>query len=593
MFRRLCAINTLLVWFPNATSSQANRREYFSNIIDFVKMGPAEFPDPANRKKRVLPELSVAPPPPPKAPSKLELKAIEKKDRQLLNVLKVQLQPIMDQINRKYKKFRQPAIPFSQLTHLYAEADPHYVRPDVAEGESRPFEIVKDKHGNDVLRETATGKCFYNLETTTIEERLSNGFYTRPKDFLFDIKTLAKDSRKIGDKERTLKANELVSNVEVDVANVENATSTIDWEALFHRQLQRAQAVAEKERKRKAVQSIVDIVQSDLANNDSDSLGQGPVMLGEKVPGTRNTTARFQVMSPPRANGPERAPAGDSLPNGTLVQNRGVDVAMSGTDETGLSFTDVRQMQPPERKSGAESGSGILGTVTTQVSQLSAITSVPAGVSPSAVVNDASTTKTSDPSSKSSNWNTQATNGFHGSSMVGEADNSQMPDTLPLSQHQSSGEPWMHSQAHAMAGGHMRTGSDSSPSYMDGTQHGFTSGLSSGHNANPSGDSSHLAGTQDETSHSVRNSGGSSQQQTLATDERAVRNLLDDVTERTSGCSIEQLEQINRELMEEIWRTRGEANRMVVLTNVRQVFNDTILDIENTQGLLQSSQDDV
>lgn len=567
-------------------------------------MSPSDFPDPANRKKRVLEELPVAPPPPPKVPSRTEMKELEKKDRQLLNILKVQLQPIMDQINRKYKKFRQPAIPFSHLTHLYAEADPHYVRPDVAEGESRPYEIVKDKYGNDVLRETATGKVFYNLETTTIEERLSNGFYTRPKDFLFDIKTLAKDSRNIADKERTLKANELVSNVEVDVANVEHSTSTVDWESLYQRQLQRTKEAAEKERKRKALQSIVDVVQSDVVANDSDSPGQGPITLGEQVPGSRNTMARFQVMSP-RFNGHALESTHQDLPNGTPTKSRESDVHMGGTDEETQPFSDVPQMQPPPlsaRRSGLEppaSGAAAM----TQVSQRSAVTSLPQGMSPSAIINDASTTKTSDPSSKSSNWNTQATNGFHDNSGLGDNDTSDMPDTLPLSQGplplsqgplplsqmQSSGEPWMHSQTQATDGGHPRRNSliDSSPSSLDGPQ-GFASRISSGNKSNAL--SSKHGEAEEDSLLSARNSGGSSQQATLMPEAGQVDGFLSDLTVRTSGCTIEQLEQINRELMEEVWRTRGEWNRMKVLYGLAAVFNDTITDIEDTQGLLQSSQ---
>lgn len=546
-------------------------------------MNPSEFPDPANRKRRVLEELQVAPPPPPKVPSKAEMKALEKRDRQLLNILKVQLQPIMDQINRKYKKFRQPVIPFAQLTYLYAEADPNYVRPDLAEGEVRPFEIVKDKHGNDVLQETTTGNIFYNLETTTIEERLSNGFYCRPKDFLFDIKALAKDSRNIGDKERTLKANELVSNVEVDVANVEHATSNVDWEGLYQRQVHRAKRTSEREQKRLALQSIVDVVQSDITT-DSNSPMQGPVLAGEPVPGSRTTMARFQVMSPgPNGNGVT------SATEPVETARRGSDVQMGGVDEDTQPFTDVPQMQPPppSARRSIQTESASAGVVATQVSQVSAVTSVPPGVSPSAIINDASTTKTSDPSNKSSNWSTQLTNGYHDqSSGAGEHENSQMPDTLPVSQGPSSGESWMHSQVQAMGSEMLRvnsiltespTSSGSRVSLVRKPNH-----LSSNTNTNET--------PGEDASQSVRHSGSSSQQPTILP-EGQVNDFLADLTERTSGCTIEQLEQINRELMEEIWRTRSEWNRMLVLNSVTNVFNDTIGDIESTQGLLQSSQD--
>ncbi|KAJ0162895.1 Tat-binding -like protein 7 [Colletotrichum tanaceti] len=554
-----------------------NRQEYFAAIVEHIRKSPADFPDPANRKKRVLEQLPVAPPPPPKVPSKEEVKAMQKRDHQLLNILKVQLQPIMDQINRKYKKFRQPVITPAQLEYLFLEMDPNYVRPDIIVAEDRPFEIVKDKYGDDVLRETATGKTFYNLETTTIEERLSNGFYCRPKDFLRDIKSLAKDSKSIGDKERTLKANELVSNVEVDVATIEGNTSTVDWEALHQRQLQRAKAAAEKERKRKALQSVVDRIQSDVAGgNDSDS--QGPITLGERIPGSAHAMARFQVMSPaPGDNAETQQPS-----NGGPEPSRLSDVQMSGVDD---DTTQDSSMQPPSQWPQQANPTTGATTGTTQVSQRSIITTVPPGMSPSAIINDASTTKTSDPSERSTDkWSTQATNGFH-PDQSSQGDTSQLQDTqVPagmggVSQATSSDDPWPHSQAHGMARGVIRP---------PGSQ------TSSPNKSRSSGDPKHampLVNILNESaSDDIRNSGSSSSQQQPVIHEGQVTQFLDELTERTSGCTIEQLEQINRELMDEIWNTRHEWNRMKVLSDLTNVFNETISDIESIQGLFQQSQ---
>ncbi|OLN93997.1 Tat-binding protein-like protein 7 [Colletotrichum chlorophyti] len=557
----------------------SNRREYFAAIVEHVRKSPADFPDPANRKKRVLEQLPVAPPPPPKAPTKEETKAMQKRDHQLLNILKVQLQPIMDQINRKYKKFRQPVISTAQLEYLFLEKDPNYVRPDLAGVESRPFEIVKDKHGDDVLRETATGKTFYNLETTTIEERLSNGFYCRPKDFLRDIKSLAKDSKNIGDKERTLKANELVSNVEVDVATIEGNTSTVDWEALYQRQLQRAKVAAEKERKRRAMQSVVDRVQSDIAGgNDSDS--QGPVTLGERIPGSSHAMARFQVMSP----GPTGNPEPLQQSNGTSNPSRQSDVHMSGLDD---DTTQDSSMQPPSQwPPHTHPGTGAIAGAT-QVSQKSAVTSIPPGMSPSQLINDASTTKTSDPSDRSTDkWSTQATNGFH-QEQLSQGDNSQLQDTqipagMGASQTESSNEVWPHSQAQALAKGMMPPGTGSQTSSPNKSR---SSGDSKSHHPTL------INILNDSPSDDIRNSGSSSSQQQPVIHEGEVEQFLDELTERTSGCTIEQLEQINRELMDEIWRTRHEWNRMKVLGSLTKVFNETIGDIEDIQGLFQQSQE--
>ncbi|KAH7328551.1 hypothetical protein B0I35DRAFT_345699 [Stachybotrys elegans] len=564
---------------------RANRMEFFGATLEHIKKKPAEFPDLENRKKRVLEVLPVAPKIEPKPPTKEETKALKKKDHQLLNGLKIQLQPIMDQINRRYKKFRQPVIPQAQIDYLFAESDPNYVRPDVTEGVFRPYEIVRDKHGNDVLRDTQSGKCYYNLETTTIEERLSNGFYARPKDFLFDIKALARDAKNIGDKERTLKANELLSNVEVDVASIENSTSHIDWEALYRRQVQRAKEAAEKERKKKAMQTVLDRVQSDIGGNDSDS--QGPVTLGEVVPGAR-TTARFQVKSPV-SNG--HVGSGDhwhSLSNGASESHQG-DVQMSGVDDETQSASQAPGMGPPPKSQDALSRTGGM----TQISQRSAVTGLPPGVSPSAVINEASTTKTSDPSThRSSNWSTQLTNGNHDESANRDQDSVlDIPDTLLTpSQMTSSEEPWVHSQAQALARGNMNVSdlsgsTSSSPSQLHQLSSGSGgSGASKAHGL----DIGNLLNNSQPGEQSTRNS-GSSNSQPLSL-EGAVDNLLLQVTDGTSGCTIEQLEQINRELMDEMWRSRGQWNRMTVLSHVTRVFNDTIGDIESIQGMAQSSQ---
>jgi hypothetical protein len=66
--------------------------------------------------------------------------------------------------------------------------------------------------------------------------------------------------------------------------------------------------------------------------------------------------------------------------------------------------------------------------------------------------------------------------------------------------------------------------------------------------------------------------------------------MLTRLVEGSSGCSIEQLEQINRELMETLWKERGEYNRNLVADKLVHVFNQTITDIEDMQKVLAASQ---
>ncbi|KAJ2968121.1 hypothetical protein NQ176_g9330 [Zarea fungicola] len=55
----------------------------------------------------------------------------------------------------------------------------------------------------------------------------------------------------------------------------------------------------------------------------------------------------------------------------------------------------------------------------------------------------------------------------------------------------------------------------------------------------------------------------------------------DDVADRTAGFSVEQLEQLNREMMDKIWQTRNEWNRLNVYYSVKGVFDNMISDIES------------
>ncbi|KAJ4292277.1 TAT-binding protein-like protein 7, AAA ATPase [Collariella sp. IMI 366227] len=654
-----------------------NRLEFFENIISHVRKSPTEFPDPINRKKRVIEELPVAPPPPPRTLTKEEIKAQRKADLHHLNLLKMRLQPIMDQIHRKYRKFRQPVIPFAQISYLFDEADPNFVRPDIVDGQQRPFEIAKDKEGTDGIVEVATGKFFYNLESTTIEERLANGYYARPMDFYKDINRLYLDSKSIGDRDRTLKANELRTNVEVDVHDIAQtlANQGIRFDEIYERQLQRAKEAEEKARKKKALQPVVDLIQSDIPG-DGDSDSQGPVGIG--LPLTRDvrmtTQARFQPFMSPPSKGRGSASDSHHATNGTSVPSRtdGEDVQMSGLDYETQPMSGPRPdltspFQWPQLGGRPPVADSARATAGTGLSQRSAITSVPPGVTPSAIVNDASTTKTSDLSSRR-DLSTQHTNG----TARNPDDTSLLVDTqlhtqeqhmsghsVLLSQSSSSGKEWPHSQAAAMAQGILQPrmgmgigmgmgmgmfpGSASAPPRFPHDDHppstqrsprkpsaaSFNNILNdnaSNHTSNHSASTGPGTHTPSHTSsagpnasrnnntsttttsarhsglnstsapsnartHSLCQSGTStnaSQQPVI--DEGQVSSFLQSLADRTSGCSVEQLEQIYRELMDEIWRTRDDWNRMAVLSKLISVFNDTIGDIELVQGALVDSQ---
>ncbi|KUI60091.1 hypothetical protein VP1G_07337 [Cytospora mali] len=569
-----------------------NRMEFFSNVASNVRKSPADFPDPSTRKKRILEDLPVAPPPPPKSKTKAEIKEELRKDRQLLNLLKMRLQPVMDQIKKKYRSFYRPMIPQDKIRYLFEEADPNYVSPDVVQPQNRPFVIAKDKDGIDVLYEPETNKFWYNLELATIEERLSNGYYARPKDFYKDIKTLLHDAKNTGDKDKILKASEMESNVDVDIAEIEAALGGPEpWNALHHRQVKRAEEAAEKARKKAAMQNAIGMVRSDVNGQGSEAQA-GFIRMDAPVPPENTTTARFRVMSP---DGSDMADShmtnGDSVPSRRLPEEGGTDEATQRSS----------QMGPPPTVQRPNTSFSVRATAggTQQISQVSALTSLPPGVSPSAVLNEASTTNDPSTTNRSSgNWSTQATNGFHAD--MGNA--SQLLDTQPPGEQYSghsghsgpsqvtgsSESPWMHSQADAILHGKLSI----NPGMSNVQSSPNSSQAPAERSASRAGLPNILNEPVSDTS-SIRASGGSSSssQQLPVVHEGKIQEFLEDVTERTSGCTIEQLEQVNRELMDHIWLSRHEWNRMTVLTQLHRIFNDTMADISETQGLGTLSQE--
>lgn len=542
-----------------------------------------------NRKLRKLEVLEIAPPPSPKPPTKEEIKAQKKRDHQLLNMLKIQIQPIIDQIQKKYKKFRNPVIPQAQIQYLFDEKDPNFVRPDIPQ--FRPFEVDTDKDGIPGLRETASGKFYYNLETTTIEERLSNGFYARPKDFLADIRTLAKDAKHIGDKDRTLRANELLANVEVDIATIEANPIYADCENVYQRQLQRFKESEEKAKKRAADETVFDpVIRSDIPESglSSEQPSSGPLTLGEPIPGR----LPLSLATPFRAssglsngysadNEHAHGHNGNSVPSGS-----GDDVQMGGTDES-----ESQGMLPPQQHSIASGHSTTRPN--TQISQISAFQEISHDTSPRDLLNDASTTtsgkKTSD------GWSTQATNGIsnqNSSSPDRPAHEVELPDTQRNTQTDTSSEEWAHSQAHGLARGNLQQSYPSQAS-SSGSQPSQTPAVPSfsapprmpAPKSRPAG----LANLLNDSPIEPTSSQASSQKD-LIVDDCFVDDLLKRLVEGSSGCSIEQLEQINRELMETLWKLRGEYNRNQVVNSLASVFNETITDIEEMQRVLQASQ---
>ncbi|KAJ4286269.1 TAT-binding protein-like protein 7, AAA ATPase [Kalmusia sp. IMI 367209] len=559
--------------------SREARREFFNGVSHYIRMSPADFPDPDNRKKRVLPELEPAPIVAP-AVDPREFAAREKvqrkQDRMTLNKLKITIQPIMDQLKKSYRKFFKPVLEEEWYAYLLLEDDPNHISTDLPPEqqqeymESRPWARAKDAKGVDVLLHLPSGNKYYNLDLINIEKRLSNGYYKRPKDFLFDIKTLSKDSRLFGDPERTLKANEMLTNVEVDIEGIEvsNPGLVAECEAVYQRELAREKKAQEKRDKDIAAGKDPTIVppvppQQSITTTETS----GPIVLGEPVP-TPTAIPPITPMRPfptaaPLTNGTSNDDGHQaSLQNGSTVPSR--------ADED-VHMTDSQDLDAQTQQHEFQTPSGI-GTQT-QKSQISARTYMARNSNPHDYFNSASTTtsgkKTSDRSSGARF--TQGTQSTNGNAPAGAPNFSEMLDDQP-----------------------------------GGSQFPDTQGLSSlyfpedNSQKQPSHSSSQAKEMpapapprQGTAITSILNDHDEEVHPQLLLDESQLSSLYEWLVKNSSGCSLEQLEQINATLMETIWQDRKEWNRNKVIHNVLKAFNNIITDIEQTQKLLKLSQEEL
>ncbi|KAL8842676.1 MAG: hypothetical protein Q9170_000451 [Blastenia crenularia] len=592
------------------------RRQYFQGIADYLTVSPSDFPEPMNRKKRQLELLLPAPPEPAKTTavlSKQELKAQKKKDRQLLNVLKLRIQPIMDQVRVKFKKFRTGIIDESQIRYLYDEEDPSLVSTDLPYRErhrdhSRPYEKSRDDHGEPGLREVATQKFFYNMDIVTIEKRLSNGYYKRPRDYLSDIKKLTKDAKAAGDQDRLLKANELQANVEVDMGYIEAAEPSLiaDLEQVYVREMKREKEMVEKSRQlmEPEEEPRLQLMPPDPPLDDLGVATQqstGPVVLGE--PMTNGISHHPRTPSNPShpsqssmSSHQSSIPISDlsnlqprySQSNGTSMHSR-EEWPMSNSQD-GLSTSPDNPTQDssfgqsaqtrPYGSTGAPNSLSYRKSIPGQLSQRSAFTPMAAGSNPEDYANYASTTSSDKRNTGSSGDKNQTQSiGFGTQSDKGAPQSTQGSNGIVV----MDGGPDLSTLLETSVSG----------AQLPDTQEVKAGSQTSSRSSNPSSQLTRPTGISallnDDSSIPPRTSSRPLSRTRIDPD--LIDKFMDYAVDVSSGFSVEQMEQVYSVLMDRIWKTRGEWDRVKVTKDVHQTFEECTRDMEECQQFQKESQE--
>lgn len=220
------------------TPSFAARHSYFCQWRAFIAMSPTSFPDSGTRKVRTLEHLPTAPPSPPKINTTTDLKSQERKDRQLKNQLKMRLCPAMEYLKRSYRKFRKPVIDNDLIAQYFS-------RPTFDLAGSSPY----IKTADNMIQVVESGKKFHNMDLEVMEERMWNGYYCTPRQFLKDLKLILQDAMNIGERERIIKAQEMYTNIQVQIEDVQSATDQqllMEYDRLYERERKRQTALESK-----------------------------------------------------------------------------------------------------------------------------------------------------------------------------------------------------------------------------------------------------------------------------------------------------------------------------------------------------------
>lgn len=87
---------------------QEQRKAFFDETLSSIARKPTEYPDAMPRKKRVLEELALAAPLPPREPTAAELEAQAQNDARIREYLKFRLGPVIAELRKRNKKFCKP-----------------------------------------------------------------------------------------------------------------------------------------------------------------------------------------------------------------------------------------------------------------------------------------------------------------------------------------------------------------------------------------------------------------------------------------------------------------------------------------------------
>ncbi|KAI5801179.1 hypothetical protein EDC01DRAFT_628128 [Geopyxis carbonaria] len=553
--------------------TETARYDYFGQgIMSYVQKSPRDFPqDPTQRKKRKLPILEPASPPPKRVQTEEERRQQALRDRQIKNQIKLRLNNLMESLKQKYRRFKKPAVDHEIIFRQTAPPPP--IDPDLVTSNVPPpsepqrWRPYTDNDGVFHVEDTVLSKTYYNMDIDTIEERFSNGFYSTPRQFLVDLERIRHDARVIGEKENKRKANEMLTISEVYIAEIEMDTGFLaQCEDLATREAKKkAERLAEAEHKKNEREKAAAAASSpsphaNISGQSNGHMQLAPITIPETPQqprsvqsngiGSGGASGAVKLFAEPAVDTPR-------LPSDLIHPQSQADLIHPQSQAPSYPSSHYQTPQHmPSQMTQLEPGVG--GTLIGH----SRVTPMNLSV----IVNNASTTdstskRTSDGTGNSHPFSHHSYSqrnldypdfGLFGQQIKGD---SQLPATqvFPSSQSQSY-PPSAPASQQLMTQHHL----ESSPASHPNPAHVFQL----------------LPPPPPE----------------LILSHELMADAHDRLTKGTTGFSVEQLEQVNAALMDLVWKTKGNYNRDEVARQVLDVFDETVNDVREMQALLEASQ---
>lgn len=91
-----------MVW--GTDGYQAERVEYFAEFLQQLQLSPADLPDAVERRKRVLEELPLAAPLPPRQQTEAELQREYERDNNARQMVVLSFSAFVGEMAKKYKR---------------------------------------------------------------------------------------------------------------------------------------------------------------------------------------------------------------------------------------------------------------------------------------------------------------------------------------------------------------------------------------------------------------------------------------------------------------------------------------------------------